>query len=54
MCFSETQSFLNAFILIIGSIYVWPKYQLSISLIFLALKDLIQGFLYYYQNNKKV
>jgi hypothetical protein len=54
MCFSEKQSFINAIILIIGSIYVYPKYKLSLFLIFLAIKDLIQGFLYHYQNNKKV
>jgi len=54
MCFSETQSFTNAIMLIIGSIYVYPKYRLSIFLIFLALKDLIQGFLYKYQHNEKI
>ena len=53
MCFSETQSFINTAILISGSIYVYPNYKLSLFLIFLALKDLIQGFLYYYQNNEK-
>ena len=54
MCFSETQSFINAILLIIGSIFVYPKYRLSIILIFLALKDLIQGFLYKYQHNEKI
>ena len=54
MCFSETQSFTNAIMLIIGSIYVYPKFRLSIFLIFLALKDLIQGFLYKYQHNEKI
>tara|TARA_B110000858_G_scaffold193007_1_gene244729 strand:- start:1963 stop:2637 length:675 start_codon:yes stop_codon:yes gene_type:complete len=54
MCFSEKQSFINAIILIIGSIFVYPKYRLSIFLIFLALKDLIQGFLYKYQHNEKL
>ena len=54
MCFSETQSFINAILLIIGSIFVYPKYRLSIILIFLALKDLIQGFLYKYQQNEKL
>lgn len=52
MCFSETLSFINAGILIIGSYFVYPKYKLSIILIFLALKDLIQGFLYKFQNNE--
>ena len=54
MCFSEKQSFINAIILIIGSIYVIPKYRLSIFLIFLALKDIIQGLLYFYQNNERI
>ena len=54
MCFSETQSFINAIVLIIGSTYVYPKYRLTIFLIFLALKDLIQGFLYKYQHNEKL
>jgi len=54
MCFSESQSFINSIILIIGSIFVYPKYRLSIFLIFLALKDLIQGFLYKYQDNEKL
>ena len=54
MCFSETQSFINTIILIIASIYVYPKYKLTIVLIFLALKDLIQGLLYKYQNNEKI
>ena len=54
MCFSERQSFINSIILIIGSIFVYPKYRLSIFLIFLALKDLIQGFLYRYQHNEKL
>jgi hypothetical protein len=54
MCFSEKQSFINFIILIIGSIYVYPKYRLTLFLIFLALKDLIQGFLYHYQNNEKL
>lgn len=48
------QSFINAIILIIGSIFVYDKYRLSIFLIFLALKDLIQGFLYKYQHNEKL
>tara|TARA_Y100000389_G_C17336180_1_gene450771 strand:+ start:209 stop:886 length:678 start_codon:yes stop_codon:yes gene_type:complete len=54
MCFSESQSFINAFMLTIVSIYVYPKYKLTIFLIFLALKDLIQGFLYKYQDNEKL
>ena len=54
MCFSENQSYLNFILLIIGSIHVYPNYRLTIILIFLALKDLLQGFLYHYQNNEKL
>lgn len=54
MCFTERQSFINVIILIIGSIFVYPKYRLTIFLIFLASKDLIQGFLYKYQHNEKL
>ena len=46
MCFSETQSYLHAIILIIGSIFVYPETRLYLPLIFLALKDLIQGLSY--------
>ena len=53
MCFSEKQSFLHAIILFISSIYLKDKWQLAVSLFFLGLKDLIQGFSYYYINNKK-
>jgi hypothetical protein len=53
MCFSETQSYLNTIVLGMGSIYLYPKFRLSIGLLFLALKDLIQGLLYYYQYNEK-
>ena len=54
MCFTEKQSFINAILLIVGSIYVYPEYKFSSMLIFLALKDLIQGFLYKYQHNEKI
>ena len=53
MCFSENQSFLNTFLLLAGSIYVYPKHKLTLFLIFLAIKDLIQGLLYRFQNNEK-
>jgi len=53
MCFSKSQSFINAIILVIGSIYVYPKYRLSIPLIFLALMDLLQGLLYINIENNK-
>lgn len=54
MCFSEKQSYINSIMLLMGSMYVYPKYKLSILLIFLALKDLIQGLLYHYQGNEKM
>lgn len=54
MCFSETQSFLNTILLFIGAFYVRPNYRLSMILIFLGIKDLIQGLLYRYQNNEKI
>ena len=54
MCFTERQSFINVIILIIGRIFVYQKYRLTIFLIFLASKDLIQGFLYKYQHNEKL
>lgn len=54
MCFTKTQSFINVVLLTLGAIYVYPNYRLTIVLIFLSLKDLIQGFLYHYQNNKKM
>ena len=53
MCFSEKQSFLHAIILFISSIYLKDKWQLAVSLFFLGLKDLIQGFSYYYINDKQ-
>ena len=54
MCFSEKQSYLHFIILFITSLYIKNKWQLSISLFFLALKDLIQGLSYYYINNKQI
>jgi len=55
MCFSETQSYINTVLLVMGGLYVYPNYRLSIPLIFLAFKDLIQGLLYHYhsKNNEK-
>jgi hypothetical protein len=54
MCFSESQSYINAILLIGGGIYLLPKYRLSIVLIFLAIKDLIQGLSYRFQNNQYI
>lgn len=46
MCFSETQSYLNFIILNVASVFVLPHYRLSIPLLFLSLKDLIQALSY--------
>jgi|TARA_B110000259_G_scaffold187847_1_gene243626 hypothetical protein len=46
MCFTETQSYINFLTLIGVSIFVYPDYRLSIPLIFLGLKDLIQALSY--------
>jgi hypothetical protein len=53
MCFTEDQSYFNFILCTATAIYVYPKYQLSMLLIFLGLKELIQGLLYYYQNSEK-
>ena len=54
MCFSKSQSIINTILLTLGSIYVLPKYRLSIPLFFLALKDLIQTLQYHYLNKKDI
>ena len=46
MCFSERQSYINTILLVLTGLYVLPEYRLSIPLIFLAVKDLIQGLSY--------
>jgi len=48
MCFSESQSYLNTFLLVLGGIYKINNYRLCIPSFFLAIKDLIQGLLYHY------
>ena len=53
MCFTESQSFIHTIILIIGSTFIFPEYRLSATLIFLSLKELIQGLLYRNIRNKK-
>jgi hypothetical protein len=53
MCFSEIQSYVHFITLILGSIYAYPKYKLGLPLIFLSLKDLIQGLSYTNIRNKK-
>jgi hypothetical protein len=47
MCFTENQSYLNTLILILGGLYLLPNYRLSFFLFFLAIKDFIQGLIYY-------
>lgn len=54
MCFSKNQSFLNAAMLLFGSLYVYPRKRLVLMLVFLSFKDIIQGLLYHYQNNEPV
>lgn len=54
MCFSEQQSYLNAAILLGMSYYARDKWQLSIPMVSLAIKDLIQGLIYHNINNKKI
>ena len=54
MCFTETQSYINAILLVIGSIICVPYWRLYIFLIFLATKDILQGLLYRNIENKKV
>jgi len=51
MCFTENQSYINTILLIGSGLYLLPNYRLSISLIFLAIKDLIQGLTYYNLRN---
>tara|TARA_B100001142_G_scaffold166769_1_gene166731 strand:+ start:138 stop:809 length:672 start_codon:yes stop_codon:yes gene_type:complete len=51
MCFTENQSYINTILLVGSGLYLLPNYRLSISLIFLAIKDLIQGLTYYNLRN---
>tara|TARA_B100000123_G_C25728570_1_gene428113 strand:+ start:297 stop:998 length:702 start_codon:yes stop_codon:yes gene_type:complete len=52
MCFSESQSYINAALLSSAGLYVLPEYKLSLVGIFFALKELLQGFLYKYLDNE--
>ena len=54
MCFSESHSYINAIALLVTALYVGDKYSLAITLIYFAIKDLIQGLLYKFIDNKKV
>lgn len=52
MCFSETQSYINAFILVSTSLYfVNKEWKIALPAAFLASKDLLQGLLYRYHND---
>ena len=54
MCFSETQSYINAALLAGTGIYASPNYKLSITAIYFSIKELLQGLLYKYQGNKSM
>lgn len=51
MCFSETQSYVNALALLAGGILTQKHWRLAASLVFLSLKEYLQGLLYKYQGN---
>jgi len=53
MCFSQQMSFINFGILTLYGSYI-KIWRLSIPLIYLGLKDLIQGLLYYNINNPSI
>lgn len=53
MCFTERQSYLHAIILFVTAFIYKEKWRLSYSLIFLGFKDLLQGLLYTYINDKQ-
>lgn len=46
MCFTERQSYINTILLLAGAFYSKEKWRLAIFLIFLSMKDLIQGLSY--------
>ena len=54
MCFTETQSYINTILLLFGAYYTRKKLKLSLLLLFLSTKDLIQGLSYRYIDNKKI
>ena len=53
MCFSETQSYINAILLFFVGLHKISEWRIGIPLIFLGTKDLLQGFLYKYLNSLK-
>ena len=54
MCFSEKQSYINFVLLVLGALYKRDNWRIASLLVFLSLKDLIQGLLYRYKDNKKI
>lgn len=54
MCFSQSQSYINAILLSSAAIYLYKTPILSIGLFFLAFKDWLQGQLYKYHGNPKL
>ena len=54
MCFSEKQSYINFVLLILGALYKRDNWRIMALLVFLSLKDLIQGLLYRYKDNKNI
>jgi hypothetical protein len=55
MCFSESQSYINTFILLCISYYFINKeWKIALPAAFLASKDLLQGLLYRYHNDKYI
>ena len=54
MCFSEKQSYIHFTLLTITSMICQNQWRLSFPLLFLGIKDLLQGLLYRYRKNKKI
>ena len=54
MCFNETQSYINVFILVLISIIKFDNKKIAFTLLFLSIKDLLQGLLYKYNKNYKI
>ena len=52
MCFSEKQSYVNFILLVLGALYKRDNWRIALPLAFLSLKELLQGLLYRYKDNK--
>lgn len=52
MCFTERHSYFNAVLLLIGGYIVKDNIRLTLPLLFLAFKDILQGLLYRGHNKK--